>query len=146
VTVTLAESGRGLFQILDTNQDGRLSIRELRNAWSRLAPYDWDGDRCVTRKEVPYQYQVVVNPGGPNYFAAQPGQPGGRPMGVLPPGPAPNPRAPIWFRKMDRNGDGDVSPREFLGTREDFRKLDTDGDGLISLEEALAADAALRKK
>ena len=52
----------------------------------------------------------------------------------------------MWFRKMDRNGDGDLSPREFLGTPEDFRRLDTDGDGLISLDEALRADTALRKK
>src|SRR6185437_4376532 len=42
----------------------------------------------------------------------------------------------LWFSKMDRNRDGDLSPREFLGTVEDFRKLDTDGDGLISVEEA----------
>jgi hypothetical protein len=37
---------------------------------------------------------------------------------------------------MDRNGDGEVSPREFLGTPEDFRKIDTNGDGLIDAEEA----------
>jgi hypothetical protein len=37
---------------------------------------------------------------------------------------------------MDRNGDGVVSPREFVGPPEVFRKLDTDGDGLISAEEA----------
>jgi hypothetical protein len=47
---------------------------------------------------------------------------------------------------MDRNGDGELSPREFLGTSEEFRRLDTDGDGLISLAEALRADAVLRKK
>jgi Ca2+-binding EF-hand superfamily protein len=43
---------------------------------------------------------------------------------------------PLWFQKMDRNGDGDISPREFLGTDEDFRKIDADGDGLISSAEA----------
>jgi hypothetical protein len=53
-------------------------------------------------------------------------------------------RGPLWFRKMDRNGDGDVSPREFLGSRDDFRRIDTDGDGLISAEEAERYDAAVR--
>ncbi len=43
---------------------------------------------------------------------------------------------PQWFRAMDRNGDGFVSVREFLGTPEQFRKLDRDGDGLLSAEEA----------
>ena len=51
---------------------------------------------------------------------------------------------PLWFRKADVNGDGDVSRREWLGTEEDFRRIDT--DGLISLEEAIKADEWFRKK
>jgi hypothetical protein len=47
---------------------------------------------------------------------------------------------------MDRNGDGDVSRREFLGTREDFNRIDTDGDGLIDADEAQRADEWFRKK
>jgi Ca2+-binding EF-hand superfamily protein len=47
---------------------------------------------------------------------------------------------------MDRNRDGDVSRKEFIGTDEEFRKLDLDGDGLISLEEALAAEKARKKQ
>jgi hypothetical protein len=61
-------------------------------------------------------------------------------------GAAPAPTAgPVWFRKMDRNHDGDVSRREFLGTDEEFRRLDADGDGLISAAEASRADDLLRK-
>ena len=41
-----------------------------------------------------------------------------------------------WFERMDKNGDGDLSPREFLGTRDRFRKLDRNGDGLIDAVEA----------
>ena len=37
---------------------------------------------------------------------------------------------------MDRNFDGDVSWREFLGPRTVFDRLDTDHDGLLSPEEA----------
>ena len=47
--------------------------------------------------------------------------------------------APLWFQKMDRTRDGDVSRREFLGTDEEFRRIDTDGDGLIDAKEAEAA-------
>ena len=55
-------------------------------------------------------------------------------------------RGPLWFRKMDVNGDGDVSEREFLGSREDFRRIDLDGDGLISVEEAEKAEEWFRQK
>ena len=41
-----------------------------------------------------------------------------------------------WFRKMDRNSDGDISRREFSGAIEVFSKLDLDRDGLISPDEA----------
>ena len=38
---------------------------------------------------------------------------------------------------MDRNRDGDLSPREFLGTRTTFEEYDTDRDGLIAPWEAI---------
>jgi hypothetical protein len=47
---------------------------------------------------------------------------------------------------MDRNGDGDVSRSEWLGTEEQFRMIDTDGDGLISIAEAEAYDKRMRGK
>jgi hypothetical protein len=64
----------------------------------------------------------------------------------LPGSQRPAARGPLWFRNMDRNGDGDVSRGEFLGTDEDFAMLDTNKDGLISVEEAEAYEARVRPK
>lgn len=50
---------------------------------------------------------------------------------------------PAWFLAMDRNGNGDVSIKEWVGDLDLFRKLDTDGDGLLSASEA--EKAAVRK-
>jgi Ca2+-binding EF-hand superfamily protein len=145
VSLSLAETGRGLFQLLDANGDGQLSLRELRSAWSRVADLDADGDGCISRAEIPRQFQLTVSQ-GPNYGGfVRPPAPVVRRVG---PGgaPAAPTRGPVWFRKMDRNGDGEVSRREWLGTSEDFDRIDTDGDGVISLEEAEKADALWRKK
>ncbi|HZY87711.1 MAG TPA: EF-hand domain-containing protein [Gemmataceae bacterium] len=131
-TVSFTESGRGLFQILDGDHDGRLSVRELRDAWKRLAELDPHRRGRVGREDIPLQFQIAVARGV-----------GYRPVGMNAPAVRPA-RGPLWFRKMDRNGDGDVSPREFLGSREDFRRIDADGDGLISAEEAERYDAAVR--
>jgi hypothetical protein len=40
---------------------------------------------------------------------------------------------------MDRNGDGELSPEELLGTHEQFDKIDLNHDGLIDAAEAGAA-------
>jgi Ca2+-binding EF-hand superfamily protein len=130
--------GRGLFSWLDADRDGRLSVRELRNAATRLAPFARGGG--VSLRALPEQFQIVVSQGTPIYGPVQP--PGAFP----PPGGLSRPaRGPLWFRKMDRNGDGDLSPREFLGSRAVFDRLDLDKDGLISVEEAEQADRELRK-
>ena len=53
---------------------------------------------------------------------------------------------PGFVLDVDRNNDGDVSPREFLGPRDKFAKIDADGDGLISSAEAEKADEAARRQ
>jgi Ca2+-binding EF-hand superfamily protein len=136
--VSLVPAGRGLFALLDADGDGRLSPRELIGVAARLRPFMSDG--FVRRDALPQQFHIVLSQGQPDYRALPAGVRGR----AMTPRPARAPRGPLWFRKMDRNGDGDVSPREFLGTAEQFRRLDLDGDGLISVEEAEKADRALR--
>jgi Ca2+-binding EF-hand superfamily protein len=142
IVLTIGEQGRGLFEALDANRDGRLSIRELRTAWDRLACYDVGKTGAITREMIPSQFQLTISRG-------QPLPTGQRLVKVARDDAAGPParsaaRGPLWFQKMDRNGDGDVSLREWLGSLEDFKRIDTDGDGLISLDEAQKADAWFR--
>jgi Ca2+-binding EF-hand superfamily protein len=140
--LTVTDRGHRLFEMLDADHDGRLGPRELRAAWARLAPWDRNGDDCITEAEVPRQFQLTLSQ-GPLRLGGGPDQPFGfRPQGP----PIDRRRGPLWFRKMDRNRDGDVSRAEFLGSLEDFKRIDTDGDGLIDPEEAERADAWFRKK
>jgi Ca2+-binding EF-hand superfamily protein len=143
VSVTAAEAGRGLFDLIDTNRDGRLSIRELRNAVQLLDRLDRDGDGFLSAKEVPRTYQVAVRqgPGNNSPFIG----PQFDPSQLFKPLPETS-VGPLWFRKMDLNRDGDVSRREFFGTREEFDRIDTDHDGLISVEEANKYDALKRRQ
>jgi Ca2+-binding EF-hand superfamily protein len=143
LAITYTDNGQGLFDMLDTNNDGRLSIREMRNAWNRLSSHAHDG--LISRADIPRQYLLSVGAPQNQNPRGMPVDPGGR-MRPDNPRPSAPQRGPLWFRKMDLNGDGDVSEREFLGSKEDFRRIDTDGDGLISVEEAEKADEWFRQK
>ncbi len=142
VSLSVTDHGSGLFELIDANRDGRLSIRELRTAWERIAPWDKGNTGTIRRDQIPRQYSLTVRQGtvdGRFRSTVRLRSPRGQPV-------ANSGRGPMWFRKMDRNGDGDVSPREWLGSIEDFRKIDTNGDGLISADEAEKADAWFREK
>jgi hypothetical protein len=108
-----------------------------------ITKFDRDGDGLLALAEVPKQYQMQFAQGGGSgngagFIAVPIG------MERAPPrGPEPT-EGPMWFRKWDRNRDGDLSRREFNGTDEEFRKIDRDGDGLISREEAEKFDASTR--
>jgi hypothetical protein len=114
VSLTAVPGPVGLFDLLDADRDGQLSVAELRAARAALehwSPAESGVSLVIVRG-------VARPPAVPlvRTFAREAG--------------------PAWFRATDRNGDGFVSAREFLGTPEQFRTLDTDGDGLVSPEEA----------
>jgi len=135
VNLVVSDMGNGLFDALDANRDGRLSLRELRNATQILDSLDRNKDGRLTREEIPRAFDLTLSTGYYQAFRQFPSQQFT--------GQQPRPRTqngPLWYRAMDRNGDGDISTREFLGTPEEFKKLDLDGDGLISLDEAEKAD------
>ncbi|HEX3449085.1 MAG TPA: hypothetical protein VHS97_12580, partial [Isosphaeraceae bacterium] len=116
--------------------DRHLGVREIREAVSRVSSWDRDGDGQIRSDEIPHHYQLSIGRGqitavGMSRFAS----PG---MMAAPGTPAPA-AGPSWFRKMDRNRDGDVSRREFLGPHAAFERLDGDRDGLIDAGEAAKA-------
>ncbi|MDY3553154.1 EF-hand domain-containing protein [Gemmata sp. JC717] len=128
-----------LFQLLDENRDGRLSVRELRTAWDRLVVLEEPGATVLTRSIIqPALSLRLTRSFGRYVVGVQPGVVIGVGQMAVPT------KGPLWFRKMDRNGDGDVSRGEFVGTRAEFDAIDTDRDDLISLDEAEAFDKQAR--
>jgi Ca2+-binding EF-hand superfamily protein len=136
VTVSYRTRPVDLFKLLDENGDGKLTAKELRTAYDKLLPLEPSGGPAVTPAALrPTAVFRVGRPAGPDVANHAP-----PPVG----GPA-DETAPLWFRKMDVNNDGEVSKKEFLGTAEQFKMLDTNGDGVISVEEAKAYEAKRKK-
>jgi Ca2+-binding EF-hand superfamily protein len=132
IDVAFVDRGNGLFELFDRNGDDRLSLRELVDSVAVLKPFA-GSDGSVGPKDLVRQFQVrfAIDP-IPVGVLIQPGRPVRGDDSVRPA------NAPAWFAKMDRNGDGDVSLREFVGPIELFRRLDRNGDGLVSADEATA--------
>jgi hypothetical protein len=122
-----------LWSRLDSNRDQLISVRELRQVKDLLASFDADGDGAVASREFPFQFAIQIAPATPTSRLTA------RAINRVSRGVKQRSVGPLWFDRMDRNGDGDISQREFLGRAEQFEQLDTDHDGLIDPREAQAA-------
>lgn len=147
VSLAGADLGGSLFSAIDETGDFRLSQREMLNAGEKFKAFDEDKDGRITRVEVPstlrvavargaYAYTLVTNRnvrygGGQGGFVVNRGGAAAVPAKTA---------GPEWFARMDRNGDGDVTLKEFLGDAEQFKKLDANGDGFIERKEAEAVE------
>ncbi|HEY3965644.1 MAG TPA: hypothetical protein VGM05_13890 [Planctomycetaceae bacterium] len=139
VEMSVSHDGKSVFEVIDANNDRRISRRELVHAYERLHAFDRNGDDAITSVELAGRFKADLGLGKPILFRNQGGGNRGDTSAPIVTTPT---SGPDWFRKMDRNRDGDVSLREFLGPLAAFKKLDADGDGLITAEEAAAATAA----
>jgi Ca2+-binding EF-hand superfamily protein len=136
--LTANDAGHPFFPLFDSNTDGRLGLRELRVGTAGLLSRDANGDGSLSEKELVHLYRLSVGPAqvtltrflGATFSYSSESDGRAKPT-----------KGPEWFRNMDRNQDGDVSRREFLGTAESFKALDRDGDDLIDGKEA-----AVKKK
>jgi Ca2+-binding EF-hand superfamily protein len=139
LVLTASDHGRAIFGILDLDGDRRLGAREVMRTVDLVSSWDGDGDGRVSADEVPYHLQLTLSRGELPGLAGAGGISAPRASDAA--GSSGPSARPDWFRRMDRNRDGDISRREFLGPREQFDRLDRDEDGLIDPAEAAAATA-----
>lgn len=128
--VTLFDTGNGYFSMLDGNADGRIAIRELRQVEDRLFAAS-DGEGVLNPSRQTKSFRIEIRRGGTSLFGRV-----DRPEAETPTVSLQTSVGPIWFRRMDRNSDGDLVWDEFLGPRDVFHNMDLDRDGLIDPQEA----------
>jgi Ca2+-binding EF-hand superfamily protein len=132
IRLTVSSTSTDPITQFDANNDGRLSRKELTEALKTIQGWDVNHDERIAPDEIPRRFlgrfRVGREGNGP--------RPAARAMRMNAAAPSANKDAPTWFQKMDRNRDGEVSFREFLGPLAVFRRLDTDHDKSLSLQEA----------
>jgi hypothetical protein len=128
--------GNPLLRLLDSDQDGRLTLRERQQLSGLLSAIDRDGDGGISAGEIPVPIRLAVTLGPQVHQLLA--KPTGAASTIAPRGAS---KAPEWFASMDKNKDGDLARGEFLGTTEQFRQFDENGDSLLSVAEALKLNA-----
>ena len=134
--IDLTGAGRSLFEVLDVNRDRRLNASEIapRGLDARVKTWDADGDGALAEPELPHYIRLTARRGTAKITALN-----GRVPESAPDNVRPNPSGPPWFANMDRNRDGELSKREFLGAPDVFSRLDRDANGVLDPDEAQPA-------
>ena len=143
-----ADGGRRpekLFARLDANGDGKVTADEvpepLREMFKRvLARGDKNGDGTLTKDE-------FLQAGPPD--GAPAGKPARPDLAANKKGPEGRPNPMQLFRRMDKNGDGKLTPEEVPEERRQMirrlmQRADKDGDKSLTLEEFSAGLADAR--
>ena len=132
--LSVYDYGHNLLALLDADLDGRLSPRELQQAVDLIALHDANGDQLLGESEIPRLLRLELVRGVRDDLG-----PARRARGARSGRQQEQTAGPLWFQRMDRNSDGDLQRREFLGSRQLFDRLDANGDRLLDAAEAEAA-------
>ncbi len=128
----IGDEGKTLFELLDRNVDRRLTTREIREGFTGLSSVDRNHDERVAQSELESRFRLTFSFGRNQTFT-----PNANPSAMpLTPRLRSQDKGPVWYRRMDRNLDGDITWREFLGSRAQFVQLDVNADEMIDLTEA----------
>jgi Ca2+-binding EF-hand superfamily protein len=122
IHLSIIDHEQWLFELLDADHDGTLSVGELDDANPRLQTETCIEDERFDSDRLPRQLRAVVSHGLPRRLLSTPAT-----------------RGPKWFVAMDRNQDQLISRAEFAGSGDLFQKLDQNQNGYIDLEESAAA-------
>lgn len=134
ISIGAVHDGYPLLPSLDPNDDGRLTLRELRGLSDKLKSFDRNQDGTLTLDEVRSPVRLCFGLGASVHREL---------LGIRSlhrPQAAPTIIGPEWFVRMDRNKDNDLTRAEFPGTDEQFQDLDADHDELVSATEAVQFD------
>ncbi len=128
-----------LFEFLDSNHNYMLSRNELKNSWKLLSKYIPTGETTFFQNDFLVNANLVhshrsIQKENPKVLV----NPDGKIVSNKQKDSIRYPKTPLWFKKMDRNQDNELTWREFIGTKKAFDEIDTDQDGVISLKEAIA--------
>lgn len=130
IHVTITDEKKELLSLVDGDNDGKLSLRELSEAKQRLLRLDANKNGQLDSDELLGLLRIAFTRGSNRNERPLFNQPVSVSV-KRQPGASTD-----WFTKMDTNGDGDISKREFLGTPELFEAFDDNHDGLLSRVEA----------
>ena len=133
ISVGAVNDGYAMLPELDPNNDGRFSIRELRQLNERLNKFDLNADGQLTADEEHPTIRVCIGLGPTAHQALA------LLRNTTPTAGVAEQSGPEWFQEMDKNNDYDLTRKEFPGTDEQFQELDRDKDDLVSTEEANVA-------
>lgn len=129
MTLTSNRRSSPLLFWLDSDSDGRLGERELTQCQTKLKSVV-DASRPLSLADFPTPLRIEFERGTASATLRLP--------------PTNESQAEVtntvpqrdWFDETDRNGDGELSRREFIGSARLFDQLDTNGDGFVTRQES----------